>query len=120
MFADDTTILHSEQNLEELIRTVDMKLICEWLKNNQLIINREKTYALHFPSSSHITKQILEPRQENLTIKVNNHYVDFVSETRALEVILDSKLNFESHSDTVIQKVNIRTLILSRNLKMFP
>jgi len=34
--ADDTTTLHSRQNLEELIRIVenDMKLICEWLENN--------------------------------------------------------------------------------------
>ena len=47
------------QNLEELIRIVenDMKVICEWLENNQLIINREKTYAIHFPPSSHISKK---------------------------------------------------------------
>ena len=122
MFADDTTTLHSAQNLEELIRTVenDMKLICEWLENNQLIINREKTYAMHFPPSSHITKQIIEPRPENLTIKVNDHYVDFVSETRVLGVILDSKLNFESHTETILKKVNSRTFILSRSIKMFP
>ena len=88
MFADDATNLHSGQNLEELIRIVenDMKSICEWLENNQLIINREKTYAMHLPSSQ-IFLRIIEPRTENLTIKVNNHYVDFVSETRVLGVI---------------------------------
>jgi hypothetical protein len=122
MFADDTTTLHSGQNLEELIRIVenDMKVICEWLENNQLIINREKTYAMHFPPSSHISKKIIEPRPENLTIKVDNHYVDFVTETRVLGVILDSKLNFETHTDTVMKKVNSRTFILSRSIKMFP
>jgi hypothetical protein len=120
MFADDTTTLHSGQNLEELIRIVekDMKIICEWLENNQLIINREKTYAIHFPPSSH--KKIIEPRPKNLTIKVDNHYVDFVTETRVLGVILDSKLNFETHTDTVMKKVNSRTFILSRSIKMFP
>jgi hypothetical protein len=119
MFADDTTTLHSGQNLEELIRIVekDMKIICEWLENNQLIINREKTYAIHFPPSSH--KKIIEPRPENLTIKVDNHYVDFVTETRVLGVILDSKLNFEIHTDIVMKKVNSRTFILSRSMKCF-
>ena len=55
MFANDTITLHSGQNLEELIRIVenDMKVIYEWLENNQLITNREKTYAMHFPPSSH-------------------------------------------------------------------
>ena len=95
-----------------------MKIICEWLENNQLIINSEKTYAIHFPPSSH--KKIIEPRPENLTIKVDNHYVDFVTETRVLGVILDSKFNFETHTDTVMKKVNSRTYILSRSIKIFP
>ena len=59
MFANELTTLHSDQNLEDLIRKVenDMKVICEWLENNQLIINREKTYAMRFPPSSHISKK---------------------------------------------------------------
>jgi len=122
MFGNELTTLHSDQNLEDLIRKVenDMKVICEWLENNQLIINREKTYAMRFPPSSHISKKIIEPRPENQTIKVDNHYVDFVTETRVLGVILDSKLNFETHTDTVMKKINSRTFILSRNIKMFP
>jgi len=75
---------------------------------------------MHFPPSSYITKQITEPRPAKLTIKVNDHYVDFVSETKVLGVILDSKLNFESHTDTVMKKVKSRTFIISRSIKMFP
>ena len=97
-----------------------MELICEWLRNNQLIINREKTYAMHFPPSSHVSKQIIEPRPENLTIKIDDHYVNFVSETRILGTMIDFKLNFDNHIDTIIKKVNSRTFILSRNIKMFP
>jgi hypothetical protein len=33
----------------------DMKIICEWLENNQLLINKQKTVAMHFPPSSHIS-----------------------------------------------------------------
>jgi hypothetical protein len=80
----------------------------------------QKTVAMHFPPSSHRSKQIIEPRQENLTIKVDGFYIDFVHETKLLGVIIDSKLNFDSHIEMVLKKVNSRTFILSRNLKMFP
>jgi hypothetical protein len=118
VFADDTTTIYSGNDLEEVMRKVenDMKIICEWLENNQLLINKQKTVAMHFPPSSHRSKQIIEPRQENLTIKVDGYYIDFVH----LGAIIDSKLNFDSHIDLVLKKVNSRTFILSRNLKMFP
>jgi hypothetical protein len=75
---------------------------------------------MHFPPSSHVSKQIIEPRPENLTIKIDDHYVNFVSETRILGTMIDFKLNFDNHIDTIIKKVNSRTFILSRNIKMFP
>jgi hypothetical protein len=122
VFADDTTTIYSGNDLEDVMRKVenDMKIICEWLENNQLLINKQKTVAMHFPPSSHRSKQIIEPRQENLTIKVDGFYIDFVHETKLLGVIIDSKLNFDSHIDLVLKKVNSRTFILSRNIKMFP
>jgi hypothetical protein len=122
VFADDTTTIYSGNDLEEVMRKVenDMKIICEWLENNQLLINKQKTVAMHFPPSSHRSKQIIEPRQENLTIKVDGYYIDFVHEAKLLGAIIDSKLNFDSHIDLVLKKVNSRTFILSRNLKMFP
>ena len=122
VFADDTTTIYSGNDLEEVMRKVenDMKIICEWLENNQLLINKQKTAAIHFPPSTRRSKQIIEPRQENLTIKVDGYYIDFVHETKLLGAIIDSKLNFDSHIDLVLKKVNSRTFILSRNLKMFP
>ena len=121
IYADDTTTLDSGNKIEDLVRSVenDMKIICEWLKNNQLIINRQKTFVIHFPPSSHYTQRIMEPRLESLTIKIDDHYVDFVNETRILGAIIDSKLNFSSHVDTIVTKVNSRSFILFRNLKMF-
>jgi hypothetical protein len=47
---------------------------------------------MHFPPSSHRSKQIIEPRQENLTIKVEGFYIDFVHETKLLVAIKESKL----------------------------
>ena len=76
VFADDTTTIYSGEDLVGLMRKVenDMKIICEWLENNQLLINKQKIVAIHFPTSSNYSKQIIEPRPENLTIKVDGYY----------------------------------------------
>jgi hypothetical protein len=121
IFLNDISTIYSGEDLVGLMRKVenDMKIICEWLENNQLLINKQKTVAIHLPPSSNHSKQIIEPRPENLTIKVDGYYIDFVKETKLLGAIIDNKLNFDSHTDTIIKKVNSRTFILSRNLKMF-
>jgi hypothetical protein len=43
VFADDTTTIYSGNDLEDVMRKVenDMKIICEWLENNQLLINKQ-------------------------------------------------------------------------------
>jgi hypothetical protein len=51
--------------------------------------------AIHFPPSSYYLKQIIEPRHENLTIKVDGYHKDFVKETKLLGAIIDNKLNFD-------------------------
>jgi hypothetical protein len=94
VFADDTTTIYSGEDLVGLMRKVenDMKIICESLENNQLLINKQKTtVAIHFPPSSIHSKQIIEPRPENLTIKVDGYYIDFVKETKLLGAIIDNK-----------------------------
>ena len=45
LFADDTTLLYSSNNLQELSATVDNELsnIMQWLNANRLSLNIEKT-----------------------------------------------------------------------------
>ena len=81
-------------------------MIFQWLENNQFLINKQKTVVIHFFPSSHHSKQIIEPRQENLKIKVDGYYIDFVHETRLFGVIIDNKLNFDSHTDFFVLNSN--------------
>jgi alpha-acetolactate decarboxylase len=103
MFLNDIFALLINSSLI-VFADMKMKIICDWLENNQLLINKQKTVAIHFPPSSHYLKQIIEPRQENLTIKVDGYYIDFVNETKLFGAIIDNKLNFDSHTDTIIKK----------------
>ena len=121
LFANDSTIFLSEENIYQVVERVrmDMILICEWLKHNQLILNWEKTHAMFFPFSSHDhTNPLTLPT--NIFIKIDNHFIDFVTETKILGVTLDNKLKFENHIYNITKKVNAKSFMLSRNIKMFP
>ena len=88
-----------------------MILICEWLKHNQLILNWEKTHAMFFPFSSHDhTNPLTLPT--NIFIKIDNHFIDFVTETKILGVTLYNKLKFENHIYYITKKVNAKSFML--------
>ena len=84
LFADDSTIFLSGKNIYQVVERVrmDMILICEWIKHNQLILNWEKTHAMFFPFSSHDhTNPLTLPT--NIFIKIDNHFLDFVTEKKS-------------------------------------
>ena len=81
-------------------------------------MNWEKTHAMFFPFSSHDrTNPLVYP--SNIFIEHENHFIEFVPDTKILGVTLDNKLKFDKHISNVITKLNSKTFILSRNLKMF-
>ena len=71
---------------------------------------------MFFPFSSHDrTNPLVYP--SNIFIEHENHFIEFVPDTKILGVTLDNKLKFDKHISNVITKVNSKTFILSRNLK---
>ena len=120
LFADDSTTFLSGIDIYEVIKKVKLDLlkICDWLKHNQLVLNWEKTHAIFFPFSSHDKiNPLVYP--SNIFIEIDNHFIEFLPETKILGVTLDDKLKFDKHISNVITKVNSKAFILSRNLKMF-
>ena len=120
LFADDSTTFLSGIDIYEVIKKVksDLIKICDWLKHNQLVLNWEKTHAIFFPFSSHDKiNPLVYP--SNIFIEIDNHFIEFLPETKILGVTLDNKLTFDKHISNVITKVNSKAFILSRNLKMF-
>ena len=120
LFADDSTMFLSGKKLFDLLEKVktDLGQVCEWLKHNQLILNWDKTHAMFFPFSTHDqTNPLIKPT--NILINVDNHNIEFVPETKILGVTLDYKLKFDQHVNNILKKVNAKTLLISRNSKMF-
>ena len=54
MFADDTNLFYSHQNIKTLSGTVNCELqkICEWFRANKLSLNETKTNCTLFHKSS--------------------------------------------------------------------
>ena len=67
LFADDTNMLFSDNNLQSLEATVnnELKNVCDWLTANKLTLNTKKSNFV-----------IFRPRQKKLVYEVNLNIVD--------------------------------------------
>ena len=100
MFADDTTILITGNNIHDITDEANnkLKLIDNFLKANAIQINETKTSFL-----------LLTPKgkNKNLTCSIflGNKEIKQASELKFLGVFIDATLNFKKHTDTIINKL---------------
>ena len=89
LFADDTTIYGSCNNLSQLLSIIQSQLrpFLDWVKYNQLTINWSKTKLMFLTNKRGITFP------SNFVIDKNS--VEVVQEFRLLGVNIDNKLNFK-------------------------
>ena len=129
LFCDDTTILASGKNLNELIEFVNFELskICQWFRSNQLSLHPGKTkFTIFSPSPSLIPWNDInlyidnnEPNtltpDPNLIKKID--YVNHETSTPAIKFLgmhLDPALNFKFHINEVSKKLSKSLFCLRR------
>lgn len=97
-FADDTSILLSGSNINELQHKANREVeqIANWLSSNKLALNANKTTYIII---SNIKQEV------NINIRINNTEIKRVTHFKLLGTILDDKLNFKKHIDLVITKI---------------
>ena len=115
LFADDTMLAITDKNktnLEESAKVVLTDTL-DWFNYNKLTLNPTKTRAINFNTKLDITTKI-----NNTSIQIINSKNTDKQETyfKFLGFHLDEKLNFESHVQKVICKLNSTNHIL-RNIK---
>ena len=117
LFADDTTISYSHKNIDTLIQklTDDLIVICNWLKNNRLIVNLAKTNAILFNYSSHN-----QTKPNSINSSLGGNKIPFVESTKLLGVVIDNKLKFDLHTIAICKQINSKTHILARSAYLFP
>ena len=105
LFADDTSIILSNNNLKELESLVNRELgnVNKWLKANEVSLNIKKSNFV-----------IFRPRQKNipfiLRIRfldcVTNTYANLVMKVKYVGLMIDSNLSWKYHIEPICHKIS--------------
>jgi len=109
LFADDTNLFLQDTSLTVLETKVNLELekISAWFKVNKLSLNLKNTHYIFF------TKK--PKRQDNIiNIKIDNVPLQRVQKTRFLGVVINEKLSWSDHIDTISGKISKGLGILNR------
>ena len=106
LYADDTIIIISHENLDTLTSQVETELshIDLWLKNNKMTINTDKTETIFFGNHSQLKKV------ENKTVNYMGIPLKRSEKVKYLGVIYDQKMQWEDHIKTSIKKYYLNIL----------
>ena len=100
MYADDTSVLLSGNNLNDLICLLnkELDLLYIWLNSNKLSLNTQKTFYLLFHRA--------RIKGNNSVVKINDCVLNRVNIIKYLGVIIDHKLKWCEHISYVKNKVS--------------
>ena len=103
LFADDTSLftIVKDKNKSANMLNNDLRRISKWAYNWKMLFN---------PDPSKPAQEVVFSRKKKLqshpTISLNNIQVERASYVKHLGILLDEKLNFKQHIDSVILKIN--------------
>ena len=111
LFADDTTIYKSHENLRypQWSLHEELKQLADWFKANKLTLNLKKSCCMIFAPNKSLV--------QGFTLELDGVALPIVNCTKFLGVWLDSNLNWKKHVSTVLLKIkrNINLLKVSKN-----
>ena len=93
LFADDTSLFHTHDNFESLIKETNQELtrISTWLTTNKLVLNISKTNYIIFTSKG-------KSYNKNVSnIKIDGNNIQQVSKTKFLGIVIEEHLNWALH-----------------------
>ena len=112
LFADDTTLYKTHRNLVYLQWCVqdDMNRIMEYFRINKFTLNLNKTVCVLFQKNKTSTNEI--------KLQLDNYIIANSPETKFPGMTLNQNLNWSSHVNQLILKLNrnLNLLKLSRNM----
>ncbi len=111
MFADDTNILISGKNLNEVLckGNATLSAVYDWLCANKLSLNISKTKAMLFR-----TAQTNVPTDLSTALSLNGEPINFVKQFEFLGVIFDQNLSWKHHMLSVKNKIQATSIVISK------
>ena len=107
LFADDTNIFCSGKDVNELSKLVTRELdkLKNWFATNKLSLNVTKTNFMLFSRNADAV---------DIEVKIDDVIVNRVDATKFLGVVIDDKLTWKKHIETVKSKVSKSIFLLNR------
>ena len=112
LFADDTTIVYTSDDLQTLFQSVnqDLDMATDWFRANKLSINAQKTHYLLFHTRFYELPESLP------TIKLGGEIILRCDNVKFLGLLLDDKLEWGTHISQVESKIS-RSLYILNSVK---
>ena len=112
-FADDSTATYSSGNLDLALTNMERELtkILDWLSDNKLLINLNKTHLMLFTN---------RPRPEKISISIKGKVINEVKDTKFLGIILDNELKWNLHTAYISKKISKSISVLKMLKFSFP
>ena len=116
LFADDTNLFYSCNNLPDLYSIVNCELskLSEWFCVNKLSLNVKKTNYIIFGNKKKVVNY------DHLKLEQDGKVIDQVYETKFLGVYLDNKLNWKAHISHLRLKLSRGIGIMNRVRHIVP
>ena len=114
--ADDTTLYVEGNDVNVISKqlTEDMEKIAEWLSNNMLFLNTDKTKVMLLGSTS----KLCSVQNDAFCVMLNGSKLERVDKAKCLGVMIDNELLWHKQVNAVTQKVACKMALL-RRLKPF-
>ena len=114
LFADDTNVFVTGQNIKELEQSLNVELqkISSWLQVNRLSLNIAKTHYMIFNGK--------KKTKHNIDVKIQGETIAECIETTFLGITIDAKLTWRNHIEKVCNKMSKCTGIIARVKHILP
>ena len=111
MFADDTQIATSSDDIKVITETLNRDLInvANWLSANKLTLNNSKTEYMIIGSKKRLSQVTADP-----AISVGNLEIKRVEMTKSLGLMIDESLDWTAQVEHISKKVTSGLAILRR------
>ena len=96
LYADDTVVYGTELNIIQS----DLNRIHSWCNANLLTINCKK--------SQWMKTNIICKQHDNVSFKLGNTELEYVTDYKYLGMTVDSSLSFQSYRESIINRVNLK------------
>ena len=100
LYADDTTIAVSRNNIQDTVNCLNSELNCahKWLQEHELSLNASKTRVMFFGTAARL------PKHEDIHVSLGNTEIKVVNNYKYLSLTLDSRLSFRNHVEEIRRK----------------